>query len=526
MTQPERWKAPAEDGAILFDPPSERIEEILETNRRRLNSARLTLLGKPLGEVRSAAAARIVREIRHNSSQPRVVEDRAPFIVTGHQPELFHPGVWVKNFGINGLARRHGLNPLNLIVDGDTVKSTSLHIPQVSSDAARIHRHAVPFDSWDGEEPYAFRTIRDSNLFRTFPERARPLLSEWGFAPMLGEFWDVLVESRSRLAMTGNMSNTDVRLGDLFSSARRDIESRWGCRNFELPLSKICFIPEMVGHLLTDLPQFQAYYNGCLREYRRRHGLRSNRHPAPDLEADGDRFEAPFWWFDQTARRRQRLFVQMKGDRVSLFPGLNAEPIVVRRGEPDLSDVLQQSGVILMTRALMTTLFMRLSVADLFIHGIGGAKYDEVTDNIIRQYFHMEPPEYLVVTGTLRLPLKGFSATPSDRLRLIRRLRDLRWGPERFASKTDPATREMIDEKVRWLEKQPTTRTGRRMRYRELLRSTEALRSRVAREIAEATASLDRCEQELSANELLSRRDYAFPLYPENLLRPFCEQLL
>ena len=29
---------------------------------------------------------------------------RGPIVVTGHQPELFHPGVWVKNFAVAGLA--------------------------------------------------------------------------------------------------------------------------------------------------------------------------------------------------------------------------------------------------------------------------------------------------------------------------------------------------------------------------------------------------------------------------------------
>ena len=29
-----------------------------------------------------------------------------PLIVTGHQPELFHPGVWIKNFAVDAIAVR------------------------------------------------------------------------------------------------------------------------------------------------------------------------------------------------------------------------------------------------------------------------------------------------------------------------------------------------------------------------------------------------------------------------------------
>ena len=49
-----------------------------------------------------------------------------PIFLAGHQPELFHPGVWFKNFALGTLARRHGAAAVNLVIDSDTVKSTSL----------------------------------------------------------------------------------------------------------------------------------------------------------------------------------------------------------------------------------------------------------------------------------------------------------------------------------------------------------------------------------------------------------------
>ena len=53
-----------------------------------------------------------------------------PLVVTGHQPELFHPGVWVKNFATAAIARAHGGLGLNLIVDNDLPKSASIRVPQ------------------------------------------------------------------------------------------------------------------------------------------------------------------------------------------------------------------------------------------------------------------------------------------------------------------------------------------------------------------------------------------------------------
>ena len=56
-------------------------------------------------------------------------------------------------------------------------------------------------------------------------------------------------------------------------------------------------------------------------------------------------------------------------------------------------------------RGPMTTMYLRFYLSDLFIHGIGGAKYDELTDEIIRRFFGIEPPRYLTATATIRLPI-------------------------------------------------------------------------------------------------------------------------
>src|SRR5262249_56991840 len=73
---------------------------------------------------------------------------------------------------------------------------------------------------------------------------------------------------------------------------------------------------------------------------------------------------------------------------------------------------LGRAGFKVRSRALTNTLFARLFLADLFIHGIGGAKYDELTDEIIRRFYGFAPPAYMVLSATLRLPFPIFPATP------------------------------------------------------------------------------------------------------------------
>jgi hypothetical protein len=62
----------------------------------------------------------------------------------GHQPDLFHPGVWLKNFAIDAYARRLGGTAINLIVDTDYCRSTSVGVPVGTPESARLEY--VPFD--------------------------------------------------------------------------------------------------------------------------------------------------------------------------------------------------------------------------------------------------------------------------------------------------------------------------------------------------------------------------------------------
>jgi hypothetical protein len=49
-------------------------------------------------------------------------------------------------------------------------------------------------------------------------------------------------------------------------------------------------------------------------------------------------------------------------------------------------------------------MFLRLIVCDQFVHGIGGALYDEITDRVIRKRLGIDAPAFCVTTATLLFP--------------------------------------------------------------------------------------------------------------------------
>jgi hypothetical protein len=395
--------------------------------------------------------------------------------------------VWVKNFALNGLAKKLGGTPLNLIVDNDTLKSTSLRLPVFHDhDPHSAHLQSVPFDRLDGETPYEDRPVLDAALFDTFADRTRPLTANWGYEPLLPAVW---IPSA---AWTGAPSLAP-NIGEWFTGFRTTREREWGCDNLELPvnwLSQTDAFVRFAAHILGDLPRLREVYNAAIRAYREANGIRSANHPAPDL-AEG---EAPFW-VRTGAGRRERATAT--------------------------SDVRN-----LRPRALTLTLFARVCLGDFFIHGIGGGKYDEVTDAIIRDYFGIEPPAYQVLSATLHLPLPGFPSTADDLKAAERRVRDLHWNPQRHLP--PGSATELAERKAALAAAEPpySDHAARRTWFRELQQATEALRPFVADQHPAAEAELARIRVEVHANDILRRRDYSWVLYPEETLRPFLQQFL
>ena len=145
---------------------------------------------------------------------------------------------------------------------------------------------------------------------------------------------------------------------------------------------------------------------------------------------------------------------------------------------PEQWQALESRGIRIRTRALTTTLFTRLYLADLFMHGLGGGKYDEVTDDLIRAFVGIEPPRYLVATATLLLPLPRHPEAVAELAKLQRDGRDLWWNPQRHVAPTAAASR--IAERQAALELPESTHAERVERFHRLQETTAALRPLVA----------------------------------------------
>lgn len=519
-------KVPRTDRAWLQRPSASVAAELVRSNQQALAAIDFDLQGCPLSKLRAwtrdsvyAAAGDYFRQW----SLPFPAEHfsaTAPWIVGGHQPALFHPGVWAKNFALGRLAQGMSGVSLNLVVDNDTLTSQSIKVP--TGTVADPRTVSVPFDSTPFQQPWEEVSVQDAGLFQSFAERVSRGVRDWDYEPLINEFWPDVMSST---AVTG-------RIADGFTVARSCWERKWGLSNLELPLSRLCELPPFLwftSHLLAHLPRFSSIYNAAVRAYRRRNGIHSTSHPVPELAQIGDWLEAPFWVWRAGARRRSRLFARLGNGGIELAidaaeslgelplrPEGDAQAAVTRLQE------LQSAGWHLRTRALTTTLFSRVCLADLFVHGIGGAKYDEITDQLIAEFWGLPVPGYWTVSGTLLLPLGNQPATISDLEQCRRQLWDLRWNPVRALANVDDRQVQALRNEFQGVLAQPgSTPSEKRERHSQLARIKRELQPWTEEPWRQTQSRLESIQSQLAANRILQDREYSYVLYPEDKLRSF-----
>jgi hypothetical protein len=523
--------APHTSGARLIQPPAESMSDLLALNRQILARSDYDVQGVPLVELAAAGKRQLLAAALQYTRSYRDVPDPpaapADILLAGHQPELFHPGVWLKNFALGELARQHGAAAVNLVIDSDTIKSSSLRVPGGSAEAPTVE--AVPFDTPSAEIPFQARQIQDRQLFASFGRRAAERLKPLVADPMVREFWPLAVACSERTA----------NLGECLAQARHQWEGRWNLATLEIPQSGVCNLEachRLTAHLTAHLPRFWEIYNSALAEYRSRHRVRSHAHPAPELAAEGSWLEAPYWiWTDEDPRRR-RVFVRATGDELILTDRHRLEIPLRLAPESDAGPAIEQlaalapRGIHLGSRALLTTLAARLLFGNLFLHGIGGAKYDRLTDTIIERFFGVEPPAYMVVSGTLHLPIEHRAVTKDQLRGLESRLRELTYHPERFLSATANSSESQVRdghsverfvaEKRHWIAQQ-VAHEGARRRSHAIRQANEDLQPWVAGERVALTKEAALVKRQLRAETILSSRSYGFCLHPEKTLREF-----
>jgi hypothetical protein len=318
-------------------------------------------------------------------------------------------------------------------------------------------------------------------------------------------------------------------LGRCLAHGRHAVERSVGLDTSEAAVSET-HMGDFLKYLLSRWLVLHPIYNAALAEYRTVNHIRSRNHPVPDLATDGDWLEAPLWIWDTSNPQRRRAFVRSyqhsfelsdrQSIRISPLGRDIREPRYCAPGEV-VSWISSPGVASVRPRALITTMFARLILSDLFVHGIGGAKYDELTDVLIRRFFGIEPPKYMTATATFRLPIERPHVTEEDIRAIDRRIRDTVHHPESFVDELigNPGSelKQLAAQKKEliaagWNEKQKQAWHDRVTQCNDRM---TALLGDIRQQLGQEREKL---LSGLHTANLLGSREFSFVLFPEETL--------
>src|SRR2546427_11006350 len=135
------FEIPQKPGEALCLPPPRQFAALARRNAALLTDAPLTIAGVRLADVRRRARTEVLQAAKmYALSLDLTASTFAPsdlLLVTGHQPFLFHPGIWLKHLLIDRLAGS-GMGALSMPVDNDVAEDVGADVPHLEATGLRL----------------------------------------------------------------------------------------------------------------------------------------------------------------------------------------------------------------------------------------------------------------------------------------------------------------------------------------------------------------------------------------------------
>ncbi len=212
-------------------------------------------------------------------------------MATGHQPELYHPGVWIKDFLLQRSSEELPATAVDFVVDSDGFQVLGVSSPCMTPGRAALS--AVPRRRerrTGGTRALRCPSERDLADFCAAADSMLAIAPGAGGARGTSRRSAPSCEAARPLA--GN-------LAELVTIARRRYEAPAGSDYLELPVTArrahAWRFARFVVDLALDAERFARAYNAELAEYRAVNKTRSAAQPFPDLAVDDGAVELPLW---------------------------------------------------------------------------------------------------------------------------------------------------------------------------------------------------------------------------------------
>ena len=540
------------------------MSDELANNRERLNNCAVKILDRSLPQWRQQARIELSQRADQYCKKLHLpcesIDPDKALVVTGHQPQFFHCGVLMKYILLGQLAKPSGAAALNLVADSDLPGQVELKIPvrQQLVQKSDVRRKLVSQIIIQQQGRLSVARLSPAKLHGDLPMEFQPVprmndLDNFQADLEMLQVGDELGESLRKIGqILQDCQPTAQNLGELFTLLIHRLVEPLGLNWAELAVSQMAqteSFTAFAADLLARPLETRTCYNTALADYRRENIIRSNLQPLPDLRGGADPNqlqEMPFWLF-RPGEPRQPLFirhekaeiifstaptdtVQLPNELLRESTALFSAPLEVLNEPDELLKRLSLANIFLRPRALTLTAFVRLFLADYFVHGIGGAKYDRVTDGWIRRFYQVEPPTYACVSATMHLGLGEFPkpAEIAPQLKgLQQRRRDLQFNPQRYLGENlleVPKVKSLLQRRRQAIEtscrlrEQRADSLRRREVFEEISQLNAAILAATPGILAKVEKDLQLARQQQKNSNIAFDREYFFGLFTSEQL--------
>lgn len=359
---------------------------------------------------------------------PKFAGKGETIVASGHQPVTVHAGLFEKYRLLENYSEANGATGINFVLDTDA-GGVDLVFSAAGSDVTSLRRVSLPLTRSHGW--YGGQRLQIDDEFHDQWKSAVSELKETG-----------QTAAATALAAAGSVySRLDGwTLADASTLVRRVFQGllQGGTLHYlDVPLSKAMELDAAVhfaADFILNADKVFTMYNRVLQEFRKRKRIKNAANPFPDLTRRSEEIELPFWIYEKETGTRMHLFVELEGERIKLKGSdANSSSVLILTSRSELFEELlrQRSSVLIIPRAAFLSLMFRLLFSDLFIHGRGGAKYDECTNDMISAWYGIDPPAFAAVSAD-RFLFQNEKTNLHEMSELKTSLRDIIFHPEQY----------------------------------------------------------------------------------------------
>ncbi len=450
------------------------------------------------------------------------VPDRHRYIiVTGHQTTWHHCGILAKNYVAAKFAADMGGCCVHLMLDHD-ISDTAMSLPKYSSS----HHWSLQKVMSDDNQlplPLEFRTAPQQAVIEKFFN----VIADTNEDRFCNEVW--FKRAKLQTCEMPSFSNT----ADFITYLQAILNSALGIDMIYISVSELSASQAFLGFFASvaaDALNFATSYNEAISEYIRKNKIDEKRaihRLTTDLPQN--LVETPFWLVSPQGKRAS-LYIKFEKGRYKIICLSNEIACIEFDCKNDkavqITDILKQSGYFLRPKAVTLTLFVRLFLADWFIHGFGGAIYESITDHILENYYGVKGLGFGVATATMTLPLPRFDKNaPNTISKLKQQLRGLRFNPEKFIDvsvcRKEPLCSLIVSKNklIKIAGDSTISSETKKSAWHEISLINEKLLKFAHKQVEDVRRSIKLAENQKLSQLVQNSREYFFGLFPEESLR-------